>query len=213
MKYLIFVLLLATGCRDWNKDTTQVDYYQYIDTAYYEHSYEAEELADIPTEGKKTKYINIHCTASKEGVNLKASWFLKFFKEERKWSKPGYNFIIELDGNIEETVPVNFDGYTTWSEVSYGVAGKNSVSINIAYVGGVDKNLKAKDTRTIQQKAALKKLVQNLLCNMPDVIVFGHRDHPRVYKDCPSFEVGIEYGNINTSELFDLSTDTTGITR
>ena len=91
----------------------------------------------------------------------------------------------------------NLDGYTTWDEVSYGVRGRNSQSINISYVGGVDKRMRPKDTRTNAQKRTIDRIVYEIKCAMPDIKVHGHRDNPNVAKACPSFEVKSEYNGLN----------------
>lgn len=151
---------------------------------------------------KPLKYINIHCTASKG--ELTKEWLLNFFKNERKWSKPGYNLVVHMDGVIDTLVAYNTDGFVSYDEISYGVRGKNSESINVAYTGGVDTQMKPKDTRTDAQKLALNYIVTKLRCQFPDAIVMGHRDH-NVPKACPSFDVSKEYykPEVSNSSLFD----------
>lgn len=146
--------------------------------------------------GRKTLYLNIHCAATIEGVDLSGKWFENFFAIDRGWDKPGYNEIVLLDGTRYILTPYNLDGYTTWNEVTYGVRGRNSVSINIAYVGGVDKKLKAKDTRTEAQKRSIDRIVYEIVCAIPDIIVQGHRDNPNVAKACPSYNVSPEYEDL-----------------
>ncbi len=65
---------------------------------------------------------------------------------------PGYHFIVMPDGEIVSLLPIE--------QVSNGVAGFNSVLINIAYLGGVDAKNVPQDTRTPQQKASLLKLLK-----------------------------------------------------
>ena len=206
IKFLIFPILLLS-CQ---KEVIDESYYDYPDQV-------AEiELQDYPTRGVKTEFLNIHCTASKEGVDIDGEWLVSFFTRPknqggRGWSRSGYNFIILLDGTIETLIPIDYDGYTQYSEISNGVyvAGQsiNSKSINIAYVGGVDRFLAPKDTRTIQQKESLNNLVQTITCRIPNLKVIGHRDHNGVSKACPSFDVEKEYGYLNPilneTNLFD----------
>lgn len=143
--------------------------------------------------GRKTLYLNIHCTASREDLDLSGEWFENFFANDRGWSKNGYNVLVLLDGTAYVMEPYNLDGYTTWDEVSYGVRGRNSVSINIAYVGGVDKYMRPKDTRKVKQMRTLDQLCHEIKCAMPWIIVQGHRDNPGVNKSCPSYEVKTDY--------------------
>lgn len=152
---------------------------------------------------KRLKYLNIHCTASKG--ELSKEWLLNFFKNERGWSKPGYNLVVHMDGSIDTLVPFNSDGYVSYDEISYGVRGRNSESINVAYTGGVDASMNPKDTRTNAQKHSLAYVVAKLRCQNPDIIVMGHRNHKGVAKACPSFDVQKEFyePGVSPSSLFD----------
>lgn len=178
----------------------------------YQSSYESQIFEAIPSEEaydaqpRKLKYINIHCTAST--IDLSKQWLLNFFKYTRKWSKPGYNLVVHFDGSVDTLVAYDLDGYVQWGEVSYGVKGKNSESINVAYTGGIDKRGNPKDTRTIHQKRALEDIVSTLKAQFPGVQVYGHRDHG-AKKACPSFDAKTEYRDIISSnfELFDSPKD------
>lgn len=144
------------------------------------------------------KYLVIHCTASKEGVDLKGEWFMKFFKK-KGWDRPGYNEIVELDGHRFVAVPYNLDNKVSSNEITYGVANYNSVTLNISYVGGVDKKLKPKDTRTKAQKESINKIIKEFQQNVPNIIVLGHRDFFPKYarlKECPSYDVKKELKNL-----------------
>lgn len=211
MKYLNILLLVILTSFMFSCKENVIDYSHYTEEYSIDDFDSTYVLSEIGDGGKRTVYLNIHCTASREGVDLKGEWFLNFFKNDRKWDKPGYNEIIELDGTRFVSVPYNLDGYTTWDEVSYGVKGYNSVSINIAYVGGVDKYMKAKDTRTLAQKRVIDEIVEQVKCALPHVIVMGHRDHKGVKKACPSFPVQTEYGKLNVllneTEEFDYYPD------
>ena len=94
---------------------------------------------------RKIERIFIHCTASHQN-NTTVNSLLKEFKA-KGWKNPGYHYVIFPDGNIVNMLDE--------SKVSNGVKGYNSTSINIAYVGGIDKNGKSIDNRTPAQKAAL----------------------------------------------------------
>lgn len=153
---------------------------------------------DFEYRKNKTLYYNFHCTASREGADIKAERWLLFFKNERGWSRPGYNWIIELDGSLKPLQGSNFDGYTAFNEISYGVKGRNLYSINIAYVGGVDKNLKPKDTMNEAQIKTADALFRIIRLSDPAAIVHGHRDNPNVNKACPSLDVETKFlGMIN----------------
>lgn len=97
------------------------------------------------------------------------------------WKNPGYHYMIKADGEIVNTFPIE--------QVANGVAGYNSPSIHIAYLGGVDSKNKATDNRTFAQKASQVKLLTELKKKFPNAEIKGHRDFPGVKKDCPSFDV------------------------
>ena len=52
---------------------------------------------------------------------------------------------------------------------------------------------KPADTRTPQQKQALRELLEKLHRLFPDALIVGHRDLPGVHKACPCFDVRWEY--------------------
>lgn len=112
----------------------------------------------------------------------------------------GYHFVVLPDGTIETGRYL--------SEIGAHVSGQNSRSIGICYVGGLDANGKAADTRTPEQKEALLWLLMRLVVMFPDATIKGHRDYspdlngdgiiePWEYiKECPCFNAAIEYSNI-----------------
>ena len=129
-----------------------------------------------------TKII-IHCTATPEGRDVKIAEVKRWHVEERGWSDIGYHWLIELDGAIRKGRPEHIQGAHA--------KGYNSTSIGVCYVGGVDSNMKAKDTRTDKQKTALHCLVEDLRGRYPKAEVIGHRDVSS--KDCPSFDAKEEF--------------------
>ena len=132
------------------------------------------------------KFIAIHCSASP--ITTKVQSILNYWKQVLKWKTVGYHHLIEFDGTVHNLLPIE--------QVSNGVQGFNSRSINIAYIGGVDDSGKPKDTRSGSQKFALLELIQKYKAMFPDAVVQGHRDFPNVKKACPSFDVKTEYQNI-----------------
>jgi N-acetylmuramoyl-L-alanine amidase len=85
------------------------------------------------------------------------------------------------------------------------VEGYNANSIGIAYVGGLDRATKPKDTRTEKQRTSLQKLLKDLKARYPKAIIMGHRDLSKdLNKDgiitpnewmkaCPCFNAKTEY--------------------
>lgn len=147
--------------------------------------------------------IVIHCSATKEGKDIKAADIEKEHKK-RGFKRIGYNYVIDLDGTVEVGRPLTMDGAHCNTA---GLSGRsyNKHSIGICYVGGLDANGKPKDTRTKEQRVALNDLVWNLfeLYNIKEII--GHRDaspdldgdgevEPSEYiKACPCFDVKTEF--------------------
>ncbi len=128
--------------------------------------------------------IVIHCSATPEGKNFRAR-DIDAWHRQRGFKTIGYHYVIDLDGTIEKG--------RDESEVGAHVSGYNSHSIGICYIGGCDKNMKPKDTRTMAQKESIIRLLMQLLCKYPNADIKGHRDFPKVNKACPSFDVRKEY--------------------
>ena len=140
------------------------------------------------TKRRSTTRIAVHCSATREG-----QWFdatdIDQWHRNQKWAGIGYHYVIRLDGSIEAGRPED--------AVGSGVAGHNSTSIHICYIGGVARDGKTpKDTRTPEQKDALYVLLRNLKAKYRNATIQGHRDFPDVAKACPSFDAKSEYANL-----------------
>lgn len=153
---------------------------------------------------KKIDAIVIHCSATRAGQDVRASDIDKWHKE-RGFACIGYNFVIDLDGTVEVGRPLTRDGAHCNTAGLSGVS-YNKHSIGICYVGGLDKDGRAADTRTPAQKKALVELVYSLLDKYPDIVeIIGHRDAspdrngdglitPNEWiKQCPCFDVKSEF--------------------
>ena len=130
--------------------------------------------------------IIIHCSATPEGRDVKTSEIKRWHTEDRKWRDIGYHFVVELDGSIHKGRSVGTSGAHC--------VGENH-NIGICYVGGVDKDMNPKDTRTPQQKESLIDLIQDIMEEYPDIKVYGHRDFAD--KPCPSYDAKEEYREIS----------------
>ncbi|WP_163499830.1 N-acetylmuramoyl-L-alanine amidase [Helicobacter suis] len=125
------------------------------------------------------KKIIIHCSATPEGQDFSAKDIDRWHKE-KGWEGIGYHFVIKLDGTIESGRSLDC--------VGAHCRGHNSDSLGICYIGGLDKNYKPADTRTPEQKEALKSLCLKLLKENVAAKLYGHRDfEPK--KECPCFDV------------------------
>jgi N-acetylmuramoyl-L-alanine amidase len=128
---------------------------------------------------RNIKYIVVHCTATQPDATIDA--IKHYWKEKLGWHNNGYHYIIKRDGVVENI--------THEAMIANGVAGFNTASIHLSYIGGVDKNNKPIDNRTDAQKEAMFNLIVNLSHKYPQAEIKGHRDFPNVHKDCPSFDV------------------------
>lgn len=147
--------------------------------------------------------IVIHTSATREGQDVRMSDIDKWHKE-RGFACCGYHYVIDLDGKVEVGRPLSMDGAHCNTK---GVSGKsyNKHSVGICYVGGLDKNGNAKDTRTEAQKKAMRELIDSLMDKYPIIEVIGHRDASpdqngdgQITKNewiklCPCFEVRAEF--------------------
>lgn len=153
----------------------------------------------------KIDSIIIHCSATRAGQDLRAKDIDRMHKQ-RGFCQIGYNFVIDLDGTVENGRPLSMDGAHCNTKGFSGVS-YNKHSIGICYIGGLDANGKANDTRTDEQKVSLRNLIAKL-CKEYDIIeVLGHRDtspdlddsgevEPAEYiKACPCFDVRSEFSN------------------
>lgn len=140
------------------------------------------------------KYLVIHCTATPEGREVSGEEIRRWHtapvsKGGRGWKQVGYTDLFHLDGSVERLVDNNEDANVDSWEMTNGAAGYNSVSRHIVYVGGCDKAMKPKDTRTPEQREALKRYVVDFHERFPHIRIVGHHDlNPG--KGCPSFDVG-----------------------
>lgn len=125
------------------------------------------------------KYLTIHCAATPEGRDVKAPTVSDW--DRAKFGQVSYHKVVELDGTIVDTLPDTVKGAHT--------GGANTGNVGVCYIGGVDKKLSPKDTRTDAQRESLRAIVAAYRKRFPNIIVRGHRDWPGVKKACPCFDV------------------------
>ncbi len=164
-----------------------------MDVAYYCMSYRL----CLPPPNCKTynmrriDYIVIHCTATPHTTKIES--IKNYWKNVLKWRNVGYHYIIETNGNVVKLSDIE--------NPTNGVAGYNTKSIHISYIGGVDKDGKPVDNRTDAQKKALIETIKKVrnevvLKQRFFPIIQGHTDFPNVLKACPCFDAKEEYKNI-----------------
>ncbi|KVV16134.1 N-acetylmuramoyl-L-alanine amidase [Flavobacterium sp. TAB 87] len=139
-------------------------------------------------------HIVVHCTGAAQSQTIDS--IKNFWKNVNKWRNVGYHKIIEANGTVSELAKP--------SEITNGVAGHNSKSYHICYIGGKD----GKDNRTEFQKATLLLELKKAKKMFPNAIILGHRDlSPDLNNDgiiqsnewtklCPSFDAKKEYKDV-----------------
>lgn len=129
--------------------------------------------------------IVVHCTATPQSTSVAS--IQRYWRTNLGWKNPGYHVIVKASGEAVELLPIE--------KVSNGVAGHNSDSVHISYIGGVD-GKRAVDNRTPAQKETLLKYLRKWKSMFPAAKIKGHRDFPGVKKACPSFNAIPEYQHI-----------------
>lgn len=154
---------------------------------------------------KQIDSIIIHCSATRAGQDVRARDIDRMHRA-RGFAQIGYNFVIDLDGLVENGRPLSIDGAHCNTK---GFSGEsyNKHSIGICYIGGLDASGQAADTRTEAQKTALRELVAKLCREYPIAELLGHRDTSpdtdgsgevepcEFIKSCPCFDVRSEFSN------------------
>ena len=125
--------------------------------------------------------IILHCSATLPGQRVDVETITRWHKQ-RGFKTIGYHFFIDKSGTIHAGRPLTM--------VGAHCKGHNANSIGICYEGGLNKEGKPLDTRTILQRIAMKELVAQLQGQFPGATVHGHREFAN--KACPCFEVRSE---------------------
>jgi len=146
---------------------------------------------------REIKYIAVHCTAGNQTTTVKE---LELEFKRKGWKNPGYHYVVTVDGNIHQLLDTE--------KISNGVRGYNSVTVNVAYTGGIDAVGKPVDNRTDEQKKSLRQLLKLMRDKFPKAIIQGHRDFSpdlnhdgkieksEWIKQCPCFDAKEEYKDI-----------------
>ena len=133
----------------------------------------------------------VHCSAVRPYETSSAAEIDERHKRRKThgipWKGIGYHFVVRRDGTIEKGRPV--------SEKGAHVVGHNKYSIGICYEGGKDNSGKDVDTRTPEQKKALRELLETLHGQFPRAVIVGHRDLAPDRK-CPCFDAVTEYRDL-----------------
>lgn len=136
--------------------------------------------------------VIIHCSATPANRKLEPADLTRMHRK-RGFNGCGYHFYIRRTGEICDMRPVE--------KVGAHCKGHNEGSIGICYEGGLDAKGNPADTRTSEQKNAMKWLLETLKREFDIKHIGGHRDfspdldgdgiiEPEEWvKECPCFDV------------------------
>lgn len=134
---------------------------------------------------RKIDLIVVHCSATPAGRPHTAADIDRWHRQ-RGFDGIGYHFVVRLDGTVEAGRPIGKPGAHC--------LGKNTNSIGVCYIGGLDAAGRPADTRTPAQRTALLTLLCRLRQQYPKAEIFGHNRFAA--KACPCFDAHKEYGSI-----------------
>lgn len=127
---------------------------------------------------RSNEEIILHCTATPINMTVTVKDVDRWHKE-MGWDGVGYHFLILQDGTLQIGRNLNIAGAHC--------KGHNKTSIGIAYVGGIDAMGNSADTRTKQQRATMRTLINVLKKIYPGIKVTTHNKYAN--KDCPCFKI------------------------
>ena len=120
--------------------------------------------------------IVIHCSAVKPDQTSSAAQIDTWHRQRGFKLGIGYHYVVRRNGEIEQ-------GRPEWL-VGAHCMNHNKYSIGVCYEGGLDARGQPADTRTTEQKAALRTLLADLHRRYPRAVIVGHHDL-NLQKACP----------------------------
>ena len=137
---------------------------------------------------RKISLIVIHCSAVRPDQSSSAVQIDMWHRQRGFHLGIGYHYVIRRNGEIEEGRPEYM--------VGAHCVNHNSHSIGVCYEGGLDIRGQPADTRTEEQRKAMRQLLEELHGRYPRALIVGHHDlNP--YKDCPCIkDVAHEYADL-----------------
>ncbi|SEV81566.1 N-acetylmuramoyl-L-alanine amidase [Prevotella sp. khp7] len=123
--------------------------------------------------------IVIHCSAVRPDQTSSAAQIDTWHRQRGFHLGIGYHYVVRRNGQIETGRPEYMVGAHCQNH--------NSHSIGVCYEGGLDARGQPADTRTEEQKVALRRLLKDLRGRYPRALIVGHHDlNP--HKACPCIE-------------------------
>ena len=137
---------------------------------------------------RKISLIVIHCSAVRPDQTSSAAQIDTWHRQRGFHLGIGYHYVIRRNGEVEEGRPEYMVGAHCVNHSSH--------SIGVCYEGGLDIRGQPADTRTEEQRKAMRQLLEELHGRYPRALIVGHHDlNP--YKDCPCIkDVAHEYADL-----------------
>ena len=132
--------------------------------------------------------IIIHCSAVRPDQLSSAAQIDTWHRQRGFQLGIGYHYVVRRDGAIEAGRP----------EYMVGAHCKNhnAHSLGVCYEGGLNIRGQPADTRTEAQKAAMRRLLEDLHRRYPRAVIIGHHDLNPL-KACPCIkDVAHEYADL-----------------
>ena len=132
--------------------------------------------------------IVIHSSAVRPDQTSSVAQINTWHRERGFHLGVGYHYVIRRNGEIEP-------GRPEWMVGAHCV-NHNAHSIGVCYEGGLDIRGQPADTRTAEQKAAMRRLLEDLHRRYPRAVIVGHHDlNPLKAYPCIK-DVAREYADI-----------------
>ena len=132
--------------------------------------------------------IVIHCSAVKPDQTSSVAQIDTWHHDRGFKFGVGYHYVIRRNGEIEA-------GRPEWLVGAHCV-NHNKYSIGVCYEGGLNARGQPADTRTPEQKAAMRTLLDDLHRRYPRAVIVGHHDLNPM-KACPCINnVTQEYADL-----------------
>ena len=132
--------------------------------------------------------IVLHCSAVEPLQTSSAAQIDTWHRQRGFKLGIGYHYVVRRNGEIEQGRPEWLAGAHCMNH--------NKYSIGVCYEGGLNARGQPADTRTPEQKAALRTLLEDLHRRYPRAVIVGHHDLNPM-KACPCINnVTQEYADL-----------------
>ncbi|SEA29530.1 N-acetylmuramoyl-L-alanine amidase [Xylanibacter ruminicola] len=132
--------------------------------------------------------IVIHCSAVRPDQTSSVAQIDTWHRDRGFKFGVGYHYVVRRNGEIEQ-------GRPEWLVGAHCV-NHNKYSIGVCYEGGLNARGQPADTRTPEQKAAMRTLLEDLHRRYPRAVIVGHHDLNPL-KACPCINnVTQEYADL-----------------